>query len=74
MDPTHRKTLRELIAFYLDAGVDALLGEEPVDRFADEPGADRRRRTRGRTATLFGPGAIPRTPAPIRSRNACPST
>jgi uracil-DNA glycosylase len=28
---------RELIAFYLDAGVDALLGEEPIDRFADEP-------------------------------------
>jgi uracil-DNA glycosylase len=27
---------RELIAFYRDAGVDALLGEEPVDRFADE--------------------------------------
>ena len=30
------KDARELIAFYLDAGVDALLGEEPVDRFADE--------------------------------------
>jgi uracil-DNA glycosylase len=30
------KSARELIAFYLDAGVDALLGEEPVDRFADE--------------------------------------
>jgi uracil-DNA glycosylase family 4 len=30
------KNTRELIAFYLDAGVDALLGEEPVDRFADE--------------------------------------
>jgi uracil-DNA glycosylase len=30
------KTARELIAFYLDAGVDALIGEEPVDRFADE--------------------------------------
>jgi uracil-DNA glycosylase len=27
---------RDLIAFYLDAGVDALLGEEPIDRFADE--------------------------------------
>jgi uracil-DNA glycosylase family 4 len=27
---------RELISFYLDAGVDAVLGEEPVDRFADE--------------------------------------
>jgi uracil-DNA glycosylase len=26
----------ELIAFYRDAGVDALIGEEPVDRFADQ--------------------------------------
>jgi len=30
------KNARDLIAFYLDAGADALLGEEPVDRFADE--------------------------------------
>jgi DNA polymerase len=30
------KDARELIAFYLDAGADALLGEEPVDRMADE--------------------------------------
>ena len=30
------KNARELISFYLDAGVDALVGEEPVDRFADE--------------------------------------
>jgi uracil-DNA glycosylase len=30
------KDARDLIAFYRDAGVDALLGEEPVDRFADE--------------------------------------
>jgi uracil-DNA glycosylase len=29
------KESRELLAFYLDAGVDALLGEEPVDRMAD---------------------------------------
>ena len=27
---------RELLAFYLDAGVDALVGEAPVDRMADE--------------------------------------
>ncbi len=27
---------RELLAFYLDAGADALIGEEPVDRMADE--------------------------------------
>jgi DNA polymerase len=30
------KAARELIAFYLDAGVDALLGEEPVNRMTDE--------------------------------------
>ena len=38
MNPT-TDSLRELLAFYRDAGVDALLVEEPVDRFADEPGA-----------------------------------
>jgi len=37
---TAADSARELIAFYLDAGVDALLGERPVDRFAAEaPGA-----------------------------------
>jgi len=30
------KAARELLAFYQEAGVDALLGDEPVDRFADE--------------------------------------
>ena len=30
------KAARELIAFYLDAGVDALLGEAPVNRMADD--------------------------------------
>jgi uracil-DNA glycosylase len=30
------KSVRELVDFYLDAGVDALVGEEAVDRFADE--------------------------------------
>jgi uracil-DNA glycosylase len=28
---------RELIAFYLDAGVDSVVGEEPVNYFADQP-------------------------------------
>jgi uracil-DNA glycosylase len=32
-----RNEVRELIAFYLDAGVDCALGEEAIDRFADEP-------------------------------------
>jgi len=31
-----RKQARELLAFYLDSGVDALIGEAPVDRMADE--------------------------------------
>jgi uracil-DNA glycosylase len=35
------KAARELIAFYLDAGVDALLGEEPVNRMADDVAAAR---------------------------------
>src|SRR5829696_9839045 len=30
------KAARELLAFYLEAGVDAPVGEEPVDRFAGE--------------------------------------
>ena len=32
--PAH-KPARDLLDFYAEAGVDALLGEEPVDRFAD---------------------------------------
>src|SRR5689334_7700900 len=34
MTPEHARAARELIAFYLDSGVDALVGEEPLDRFA----------------------------------------
>src|SRR5947208_5922977 len=30
------KAARELIAFYLDAGVDALVGEEPINRMAED--------------------------------------
>ena len=33
---THDKNARELLAFYRNAGVDALLGEEAIDRFADD--------------------------------------
>jgi uracil-DNA glycosylase len=28
---------RDVLAFYLEAGVDALVGEKPIDRMADEP-------------------------------------
>jgi len=35
MSPDRNQAARELLAFYLDAGVDAVLGETAVDRFAD---------------------------------------
>jgi uracil-DNA glycosylase family 4 len=51
MMPSDSKPARELIDFYLEAGVDALLGEEPVDRLAHaEPAPslpERGRSTRG---------------------------
>jgi DNA polymerase len=36
MTPDRRKAARDLLAFYLEAGADALLVEEPVDRFGTE--------------------------------------
>jgi DNA polymerase len=35
MTPERAKAVRDLLAFYQEAGVDALVGETPVDRFAD---------------------------------------
>jgi hypothetical protein len=32
MNPAYAKAATELLAFYLEAGVDALVGEAPVDR------------------------------------------
>src|ERR1700726_1762860 len=34
MTPDRNQAARELLAFYLEAGVDAVLGETAVDRFA----------------------------------------
>ena len=39
MTPSPDPSPRELLDFYLEAGADALMGEEPVDRFADDQGA-----------------------------------
>jgi DNA polymerase len=35
MIPDRAKAVRELLAFYLEAGVDAVVAEEPANRFAD---------------------------------------
>ena len=37
MPPAGEKSARDLLAFYAEAGVDALVGEEPIDRLAGEP-------------------------------------
>ena len=37
MTADRNQAIRELLAFYQEAGVDALVGETPVDRFADDP-------------------------------------
>ncbi len=39
MTPAPESSTRQLLDFYLEAGADALVGEEPVDRFAvaEEP-------------------------------------
>jgi DNA polymerase len=37
MTPDRIRAAREILAFYLEAGVDAALRDSPVDRFADEP-------------------------------------
>jgi DNA polymerase len=57
------KDARELISFYRDAGVDALLGEQAVDRFAEEAPAAPSRRAAER----------PPSPAPAPSIAAPPS-
>ena len=36
MTPDRSKAARDLLAFYLEAGADALLVEEPVNRFGTE--------------------------------------
>jgi uracil-DNA glycosylase len=65
------KAARELIAFYLDAGVDALLREEPVNRMADDTAAVRL----GATASAAPEGKPARrlrseSPLPIGSSQA----
>jgi DNA polymerase len=66
------KAARELLAFYLEAGVDAVLGETTVDRFADPilasppPGGERSASAAGRAGVSdFGARVHP-TPAGLR--------
>ena len=54
----HEKAMRELLAFYQEAGVDVAIGETPVDRLAEQPRRRRRRRRdAGASAARTGPPA-----------------
>ena len=59
------KVARELIAFYLDAGVDALLGEEPVNRMADDIAPQR-------LGAAFSSAAEDKTARRVRSESLLP--
>ena len=71
------KAARELLAFYLDAGVDAPLGEEPVNRMADAiapprpgaafPGAED---TKARRIRSESPTPTAKSPTPPRPGSA----
>jgi uracil-DNA glycosylase len=56
---------RALLAFYVEAGADALIGEQPVDRMADEPALAPPGQTDGPVDTAPAPrttGAVSRAP------------
>jgi DNA polymerase len=59
MMPEPRPTASELLAFYLEAGVDCALSEEPVDRLAEEAAVEER--------------PAPARPAPFRPANPAPA-
>jgi uracil-DNA glycosylase family 4 len=68
------KQARELIGFYLDAGADALIGEEPVDRMADVPTPSERETTDSGAIQAGGSGQRARNdPSPDRVPRSDPA-
>jgi DNA polymerase len=62
MIPDPEKAARDLLRFYAEAGVDALVGEEPVDRFAEPAAAQKE--TPAPPAERVPAAAAARDPAP----------
>jgi uracil-DNA glycosylase len=60
--PADPPTARQLLDFYVEAGADALVGEEPVDRFAEAPPPPR-----------TAPAAAPKPPTAQRPMVAAPA-
>jgi len=65
MNRDHTGAAQDILAFYAGAGVDALVGEEPIDRFAmAEPAPAPARAARSVTPPAFEAKAAPAGPAP----------
>ncbi len=70
MPPEPAPTVQQLLAFYLEAGVDCALGDEPINRLADpdlapEPPPALVHQQPVRTAPLSAPAAGPRVDATV---------
>jgi uracil-DNA glycosylase len=72
MIPGGDKAARDLLDFYTEAGVDALLGEQPVDRFADAQEPPARPRT-PQPAALAAPAPLAPDQATQSAREAAKS-
>src|SRR6185503_3750202 len=70
-----QKPTRDLLEFYAEAGVDALVGEAPVDRFAAEPSPPLARATQpiARELEIKGRPVPSPPPAPLAARAAAKS-
>jgi uracil-DNA glycosylase len=70
------KEARELMAFYIDAGADAVLGEAPVDRMADEtrPAAEKGKSNSKADRVRIGEPATHRQTDPIPDRPRQPGS
>jgi uracil-DNA glycosylase family 4 len=64
MNPNPTPTARALLDFYLEAGADALVGEQPVDRFAAPPEPPAAAPARAPQAAATAPEIKPRAAAP----------
>jgi uracil-DNA glycosylase len=62
MTPEPAPTLQQLLAFYLEAGVDCALADEPVNRLADPDTAPARQDTAPTAAIRAVPAAVPAAP------------
>src|SRR5262245_13669860 len=78
MTDGHQQALRALLAFYQEAGVDDLIGEEPIDRLTQVQ-APRAASLQGTVArgtaprnASFGPSSPPRNAAPAPSPRSAP--